>query len=440
MLEELMRDDYRSIKASNQPMFRTDIDFEAEEQKRRAVVSEWAGLNTDQRSQFANQAAFELSRGVKDLKDPTMLPARHYSLLSREAVSRISSSNDLRLLPIDGLDFDDSVLELAETIENVEDIRSLYKLRKKTTGDTKNAGINREEALRLKNCFTQGRELYLAGKNGSLMVKPLNFFYALTAYAYGIIVLNNPLRFSKKNLPGSHGMSYLPDTVQAQFGGDIAKGTFSDLVTSFPTHLQKTTGFEFQIDCRDSLLEFYDTKFDVSLGLLLSMIPEMSEYYKLTTGKESRCHLLSIVSENHPRTLRWEFQIGNGELLPKKKAIEEAFPTFDIRERHGKVIVSVPAVDAHKIRACIYTDIRGGLWFIDNPFYPIVLPEVATHFLINSIFSSVMRYRPDEWGSVLLNEVSSNVSLITRHYFSSFQRKFFIVVLRSLSRYTPYVA
>jgi hypothetical protein len=369
VLEELVSDDYRSIKASNQPMFRTDVDFDAEERKRRAAVAEWASLNGEQRSQFQNQSAFEASKGIIDLKDPTMLPARHYSLLSREAGARISSSNDLRLLPIDGLDFDESVLELAESIENVEDIRSLYKLRKKTTGETKNAGINKDEALRLKNCFTQGRELYLAGKNGSLMVKPLNFFYALTAYAYGIIVLNNPLRFNKKNLPGSHGMSYLPDTVQAQFGGDSARGTFSDLVTSFPTHLLKTAGLEFQIDCIQSILEFYNTKFDVSLGMLLSMIPEMSEYYKLTTGKESRCHALEIVPETHPRTLRWEFQIGNGDLRPARSMVEASFPNLQIGERNGKFIVSISAVDAHTIRACIYTDIRGRLWFVENPFY-----------------------------------------------------------------------
>ena len=440
MLEELISDEYRQTKASNQLMFRTDIDFAAEDQKRRAIIAEWAKLGSVQQSQFKNQAAFEASKGAIDLKDPEMLPARHYSLLSREATARIASSNDLQLLPIDGLDFDDSVMELAESVENVEDIRSLYRLRKKTTGQSQNAGINRDEALRLKNCFTQGRELYLAGKNGSLMVKPLNFFYALTAYAYGIIVLNNPMRFNKKNLPGSHGMSYLPDSVQAQFGGDSARGTFSDLVTSFPTHLLKTPNLEFQVDCLQSVLDFYNTKFDVSLGTLLSMIPEMSDYYKLTTGKESRCYSLTIVPESDPRTLRWEFQIGNGETRPSRKEVEGSFQSFQIGERHGKVIVSVPAVDAHKIRACIYTDIRGGLWFIENPFYPVILPEISVHFLINSIFSSVMRYRPDEWGSVLLNEVSSNVSLITRHYFSSFQRKFFIVVLRALSRYTPYVA
>ena len=440
MLEELISDEHISIKASNQPMFRTDIDYEAEEKKRHEVVREWASLENGVRAEFRNQAAFELSRGVVDLSNEAMLPARNYNLLKKEASERIISANDLQLLPIDGLDFDESVLEMAESIENVEDIRDLYRLRKKTTGRSRNSGINREEAVRLKNCFTQGRELYLAGKNGSLMVKPLNFFYALTAYSYGIIVLNNPMRFNKKNLPGSHGMSYLPETLQAQFGGDSARGTFSDLVTSFPTHLLKNSSLEFQIDCLESVLKFYETKFSVSLGTLLSMIPEMGDYYKLTTKRPSRCHPLAIVRENDPRNLRWEFQIGNGEYRPDRELVQSSFPDFHCNERYGKIVVSVPAIDAHKIKACIYTDIRGGLWYIENPFFPIILPEIAIHFLINSIYSSVMRYRPDEWGNVLLNEVSSNISLLTRHYFSSFQRKFFIVVLRSISRYTPYVA
>jgi hypothetical protein len=44
-------------------------------------------------------------------------------------------------------------------------------------------------------------------------------------------------------LPGSHGMAYLPAPIQAQFGGDTARGTFSDLVSSFPTHLVKPPPF-----------------------------------------------------------------------------------------------------------------------------------------------------------------------------------------------------
>ncbi|MFB9943052.1 YaaC family protein, partial [Gluconobacter oxydans] len=169
-----------------------------------------------------------------------------------------------------------------------------------------------------------------------------------------------------------------------------------------------------------------------------SMIPEMADYYKLTTGSQSRCFPLEISSTNNIRSVTWEFQIGNGETRPSSASIEQAFRGFQVDERHGKTIVTVPAANSSKLNATIYTDLRGKLWFVENPFFPIMLPEISVHFLITSIFSNIMRYRPDEWGSVLLNEVSSNISLLTRHYFSSFQRKFMLLVLRSSSRFIPY--
>jgi len=440
MLEQIVDDKVIVVSASNQPVFDRTLDYAAASANMRALAAKWGQLPKLEQAKFGTLTSFLEANNADDVKSDKYGPARNYHLLSSEAQKRLAALNDIQLLRLDSIDFDDSVLELAESLENSPDIRELYKLRKKTVGDSKNAGISMEEAGRLKNCFSQGRELYIAGKNGSLMVKPLNFFYSLTAYCYGVIVLNNPLRFSKGNLPGSHGMSYLPDPVQAQIGGDTARGTFSDLLTSFPTHLIKGNGVEFNIDTTESILNFYENRYSVSLGTLLSMIPEMSEYYKLTTERDSRCFPLDIVNANDPRSVKWEFQIGNGEHRPTPNAIERAFSGFDIVERYGKVIVTVPAADSHRVKCCIYTDIRGNFWFVDNPFFPTILPEICTHFLINSIFSNIMRYRPDEWGNVLLNEVNSGISLIKRHYFSSFQRKFYPVVLRAISRYLPYVA
>lgn len=439
MLETIIEDSVISAKASNQPMFSAATDYEKLRKDRDEALRLWKVMPRDQQTQYKSIADFFASKGIGDLKAPELQPAKNLFLITQEVQARIDSENDLRLLPIEGIDFDDSVLELVESLENVPDIRALYKLRKKTVGATENAGISAEEAQRLKNCFAQGRELYLAGKHGSLMVKPLNFFYALTAYAYGIIVLNNPLRYNKGGLPGSHGLAYLPDVLKVQFGGDTARGTFSDLVTAFPTQLIKSKNLEVNLDCTDSLMAFYENRFQVSLGTLLSIVPEMSEYFKLTTGSESRCFPMQIVNANDPRSLKWEFQIGNGEIRPKPESIENSFSGFDASERHGKTIVSVPAAEAHKLKACVYTDVYGNFWYVDNPFFPVILPEVCVHFLISNIFSNIMRYRPDEWGNVLTNDVPSNVALLTRHYFSSFQRKFFIVILRSMSRYIPYV-
>ncbi|HVV92621.1 MAG TPA: YaaC family protein [Hyphomicrobiales bacterium] len=439
MLEEIVKDDVHSIKASNQPLFDVSTDFAALREQQDALVAKWKALGVAERMQYTDIEDFKTKAGLPNLKSDILQPARNFYLISSEVQARLRSQDDLRLLPIEGIDFDDSVIELAESLENVPDIRELYRLRKKTVGKSANSGINAEEALRLKNCFSQGRELYLAGRNGSLMVKPLNFFYAMTAYAYGIIVLNNPLRFNKGNLPGSHGLGYLPDVVQAQFGGDVARGTFSDLVTSFPTQLVKGINLEMHLDCTESILSYYENRFSVSLGTLLSIVPEMAAYYKLTTGLSSRCFPLEIVSANDPRSLKWEFRIGNGEIRPRPSSIDESFPGFESSERFGKTVVIVPAGDIHRLRSCIYSDTYGNFWFIDNPFFPVILPEIAVNFLISYIFSNIMRYRPDEWGNVLTNDVPSNVSLLTRHYFSSLQRKFFILVLRSISRYIPYV-
>ena len=440
MLEEIGKEEINIGKSSNQPIFRTDIDYDILSKQREEAISKWNSLSPADRAIYQDQRDYESKNNVPNLKDETLIPAKNVSLMMREIRERINTNDVLRLLPLEGLDFDDSALELAESLENTEEIRDLYRVRKRTTGNKKNSGISTDEAAKLKNCFSQGRELYLAGRQGSLMVKPLNFFYALTAYSYGVIILNNPLRFRKDMLPGSHGMAYIPDAIHAQFGGDSARGTFSDLVTAFPTQLVKNNSIEFNIDCSDSIIQFYETKFSVSLGILLSMIPEMTDYYKLTTGQNSRCFPIEVVSANDPRSLIWEFHIGNGETRPSKSSIEESFKEFIHHERHGKIVVKVPASKASSIKACIYSDLRGSLWYVENPFFPVILPEIAVHFLITSMFSNIMRYRPDEWGNVLLNEVPSGISLLTRHYFSSFQRKFFLVILRSLSRYIPYVA
>lgn len=440
MLEEIMVDLTRKVAAANQPMFDTTVDFSEIKEKHADAAKQWGGSESQVRTNFGNLKEYTVSLGLPDIRDPDLQPARNYDLLINEAIQRCRRPDPFSPLVIEPLDFDDSTIELAESIENIEEIRSLYRLRKPTTGAEKNSGISSEEAAKIRNCFTQGRELFLSGRNGSLMVKPLNLFYAMTAYTYGIIILNNPLRFRKDMLPGSHGMDYLPNEVMARFGGDSPRGTFSDLVCSFPAQLVRHGAIAFNIDCTDSVVSLYSNRCEVSLGALLSMVPEMSEYYQLTMGKPSRCFPMDIVSANDPRTLSWEFHIGNGERRPTREGLENSFAGFAQSERHGKSVVTVPAAKAQEIKASIYTDIRGRLWYIDNPLFPIILPEIAVHFLISSIFSNIMRYRPDEWGSVLSNSVASQTSLITRHYFSSFQKKFLLLVLRSISRYYPFSA
>lgn len=68
------------------------------------------------------------------------------------------------------------------------------------------------------------------------------------------------------------------------------------------------------------------------------------------------------------------------------------------------------------------------------------MPETCLHFLLTNIFSNIMRYSPDHWGDVLLNEVRSDISLITRKYLSAFENKFPVLLLRSISKFFPYVS
>lgn len=441
MIDRILDDDVQIIDAENQPVFDNSFDYDAEQSKHAARVEEWKRLTDEERGRFdAGLQNYLSANGVRDLRDPDLLPSKHWAILRKEVEARGREQNILELLPISELHFEQALLEIVENLENTEHVKDLYKLRKRTVGSSKNAGIKVEEAVRIKNCLRQGRELYLSGKSGSLMVKPLNFFYSLTAYAYGIIILNNPIRYTLDNLPGSHGLNYLPTHAKAQFGGDMPRGTFSDLFTAYPTTTIKSKNLEIVQDNSESVYTFYKRRVTTSIGTLLSMVPEIREYYKLVTGKNSRTHPLEISFGRASRSVVWEFQIGDGEVRPDPTQIQSAFAGLSISERYGKVIVEVPASSAHKIKATIFTDAKGSFWFVENPFHPIVLPEECLHFILTNAFSNIMRYSPDNWGSILFNEGSSDISLITRKYLSAFENKFPVLTLRSISRFFPYVA
>lgn len=440
MLEEILTDHVANTASTTGSIFSTAIDYAEELKKRDEATKKWASFSAEERASFQKIELFFANEKIIDFKDASVLSAKNYYVLQREINARLESNSSFQQLPIDSLYFNNQLMELLEHIENVAHIKELYKLRKKTVGSTKNAGIATDEAQRIKNCMRQGRELYIAGKQGSLMVKPLNLFYALTAYAYAIIILNNPIRYSLDGLPGSHGINFLPDPIKTQFGGGSAQGTFSDLFCSFPTlsFSDNSTG-ELTQDCQKSILAFYNSRFTTSMGTLLSMIPEIRDYYKLITGNRSRAHPLEVAIRTEARSIKWKFHIGDGETRPSVDDVESAFPEFDISEQHGRVIVTVPSTEIYKVKACIYSDVRNKLWYIENPFFPVILPETCVHFLLSNSFSNIMRYSPDRWGDILLNEANSNVSLIARKYLSAFESKFPFLILRSVSKFYPFV-
>lgn len=420
MLNHLLSELVEPVTASNNPPFSNNGAYDAIAKRKQELVDAWKELPQEQKKLFSgNIKKFFRQEGLDDNTDTGIAPSRNYHLLQKEIEARLAGESPFRLLPVSELHFEQSLLELMENMENTQHVRDLYKLRKRAVGDSHNAGIGAEEASRLKNCMRQGRELYLAGKSGSLMVKPLNYFYSLTAYSYALIILNNPVRYSLDSLPGSHGLNYIPDGMKIQVGGDMPQGTFSDLFCSFPTLNTINTDLHIQQDNSTSILNFFNTRHTIGVGTLLSMIPEIREYFRIVSGKAGRTHPLSIIMGKSERSIAWEFQIGDGERRPDIADVERAFNGLEVLERYGKYIVKVPASEAHNISASIYCDARGSLWYIENPFYPVVFPELCVHFMLTSTLSNLMRYSPDHWGSVLLNETSSDQSLITRKYLSA---------------------
>lgn len=440
-IEAILKEQVNRIEAKSRPLFESTFDYAGFLELRRKAIEEWKIIGpSGQKTYGGDLKQFYAHKSLLPEENQDFINGKNIYLLNNEISTRVGSKSNLDLIMLDELNFPSPAIELLENAENIEHIRDLYRLRKRTTGSDKNSGITSDEARRLKNCMRQGRELYLSSRSGPLMVKPLTLFYSLTAYAYAVVILNNPIRFKLDNLPGSHGMNYLPETIEAQFGGDMPHGTFSDLLCSFPTNAVRSRDVDYSQSSLNSIREFFKNRFTVSAGTLLSMVPEIRDYYNITTNRESRTHPLEINVITEQRSTSWELQIGDGIVRPSALDIQQAFSGFKINERHGKTIVTIPAADEHLSQATIFSDIRGRLWYVENPFFPVVLPEICVHFLLTSMFSNLMRYSPDHWGEVLLNQVSTNVSLIISKYLSFFELKMPILLLRSFSKFHPVVS
>ena len=441
MLQDMLKDEVRSDAAENDPPFTSDHDYRDYVARRKSLTEKWKKLTAEEKKQYQEKIQiFFRMEGLPDDKSSLLKKSKNLYLLRNEVDARIASTEKLKLLAVESLHHEASLIELLENAENANYLRELYRLRKATTKKSRDSGISITEAGRLKNCMRQGRELFLASKNGGLMVKPLNLFYALTAYAYPTIILNNPLRFSLDTLAGSHGLNYVPAGIKLQVGGDMPQGTFGDLFCSFPTFYIKAMGLELIQDNSHSLVDFFHTRHTASLGTLLSMVPEIREYYSLVTGRPSRTHPLEIKVGNNPRRLNWEFWIGDGETKPNQEGVNDAFKDFDVTERQGRYVAEIPAEDAHQVGPTVFVDAMNRLWYVENPFAPIVFPEICIHFLLTNGLSNIMRYSPDAWGEILLNTVDSHISLIIRKYLSECENKLPFLVLRSISDFLPYVA
>ncbi len=441
LIGDLLKDDFQSVASKDESLFDETVDYVSDVLLYDQLIIDWKNLPPmDQQVHGGKIANFlQAKNAVDPRRNPLMQRAKNLHLLRSEIKSQIDSNTRNQLLPIEEVNSNDSILQLLENLENTSHIKEIYKHRKLTTGASKNAGINEDQARTLKNSMRQGRELFIAGQTGSLMIKPLVWFYSLTAYAYAVIILNNPIRYNLDTLPGSHGLNYLPTEIKIQFGGATKQGTFSELFASSPIFRTQNASFDFAQSNEHSILAFHSNKITTSCGTLLSMLPEIRDYFGILTKTPSRAHPLEVVPITEGRGIKWEFQIGDGARTPSVNDVNQAFAGFPKTERSGKIIFTVPPTEAHKLKALIYTDTRGRLWYIENPFFPILLPEICIHFLLMNVFSNIMRYRPGTWGEILLNEIDSNLSLLIRRYFSTFETKVPLLLLRNLSKFMPYI-
>lgn len=413
--------------------FCTKFDLEAFNQQRNELVEKWKTVEDKER--FRNKIEiFFKQNNLPDQNTDEYRGAKNYDLLKKEVTERLAHPDPLQIITIDSALAHNELINIAESLENTEEIRKIYRLRKFTTGDSKNAGINGDEADRLRSCVRQGRELFLSGRHGDLMAKPLNFFYSVTAYSFATAILNNPTRYSLDSMRGSHGINFVMDKMEVQFGGGVAVGTFSELFSAFPTSVIKNHDTEIIQDNTESIIAFYNSKMCATTGTLLSMIPEIRQYYKIIAKKRGRTHPLTI---SQSRASTWNFEIGDGEVRAENDDLAQAFPDCKIEERNGKHSVAVPSNKLHSIRACLHADASGQFWYIENPFFPVVLPNFCINFLLTNMFSNVMRYSPDRWGTILLNEANHDCSLIVRAYLSSLEQSFLVSVLRLVSKFYP---
>ena len=388
-----------------------------------------------------------------------------YTLLQQEIDKRIPNYIPSRYTKIGTFESKKTLLEILESYENIEHIQDMYKMRKINTASKKDSGISSEQAKKIRYCLRQGRELYLAGQNGAHVVKPLNYFYSITSFAYAIIMLNNPCRFQLETLSNSHGVEHKLRSGTIAFGGDIQQGTFSELFYSFCSEhisgvMDNADIFNINFDRTNSLKVFQQNRFIVSINSLFSMVPEMRTLFSFSNNTE--IHPFKIFSITHNKTTSYMIKLGNGQ-----DAVSDHFLTAlsyeEKKQQDGRTIINIPIDDIHHSTLPIYCDIYGNLSSvmpkINFATYQIdtkeaekseiqiandlctgmQLPEFCLHFLIIFTLSNIMRYQPEVWGAILANEYDTEFATRIRYYLTIFEQKLPFLALKHTSDYYPVI-
>ena len=185
-----------------------------------------------------------------------------------------------------------------------------------------------------------------------------------------------------------------------------------------------------------------DSSIKLSLVTLLSMVPELNEYYTKVDTQNHLVHKLSIDTEIVNSSITYNFYIGNGIDRPSKEKLKAAFNVDDaaIRDNQGAYKVTVSSSIISRITPCIYHDLRGQLWYIESPIEGLVLPELCLHFLIISALCNIMRYSPHNWSNILTNKVSPQYSLLISKYLRLFEIKYPMLVSELITNYIPVIA
>lgn len=404
----------------------------AEGSQEQSLIDQWKRMSEEERSKYKYKPSkFYQANGLS--KEDTS--QKNFRLMNSESQKRLNEDSNLKYMLLEQVDDKRSIMDLLNMIENVDRIKNIYRLRKKTAA----GGINSTEAGKLRSCLRQGRELFEAGCNGFVRVKPLIFFYALTAYAYSIILLNNPLCVALGNLKGSHGVKYLQTNFWIQFGGDVPEGTFSDLFLSFPVIYHKTKIAEWKQDTTESVLKYFSRRCSISVASLLQMLPELQDVYRLATNQNGVAYPIEIKRTEDIKKISWKMRIGQEEYIPEIGDITKCLPDSDAFDFKGndKGLPSFTFTDDQfkTIKSTFFTDLYGGMWFINHGLFPVVLPEICVHFLLLSIFSNIMRYAPDTWEKILMNETNSGVSLLVHRYLALIEKKLPILLGQILTEY-----
>lgn len=358
---------------------------------------------------------------------------RCYLKLVCEINFRLASSAIPEVLPIDVVLYDQSTTDLLNSLETNEYIKEVYRKKKANVKD----GLNTSKATVLLECMRQGRILLQAGQKAEILAKPLIDFYAASAYAYAIIVINSPLHKSIETLKGSHGHNYDHSDGTINFGGSIPTGTFLDLLFSIPVSQIHYNNLDIKYSLLPSLEFIQSHSISISLLSLLSMVPELQSYYTNVEPSSRVVHKISIDTGIINSKITYNFYIGDGVNKPNRVKLESCFKTNNITENQGSYKVTVDSDSLSHISPTIYQDIKGDLWYVESPVDGLVMPELCLHFLIISALCNIMRYSPHEWNTILTNNVSQPFSLLINRYIGLFELKFPMIATQYLTNYNP---